>query len=325
MSKKLTISIAIIVVLAVIAGLVITTHVMRSNQSLILQGEVDASEHKISSKLPGRIDQIAVREGQTVSKGDLIFVMETPEVDAKLQQAEAAQTAAQAQKNKVDKGAREQTIESAKAVVQEVTLLVDYAQKSYDRVQALYEDGVVPLQKRDEVKVELDIVKQKLEIAKQQYNLAVEGARSEDKTAAGALVQGAEGAVKEVKSYLADASQYSPIDGEISGIIAEPGELVATGYPVVTVIDMKNAWVTFNVKEDLLPQLSKGQKINVFVPGLGRDIELQIQSIAVQADYATWSSTRSKGGFDIRTFEVKAYPTEQNSDLRVGMTVVYEM
>ncbi len=325
MSTKKVVAVVVAAILVLIVALVIVTHFMRNNYSLTLQGEVDATEHKISSKLPGRIDKIAVREGQKVKKGDLIFVIGTPEVDFKLQQAEAMQSAAQAQMRKVDAGAREQTIQSARAVVEEVRLIVEFAQKSFDRVEALYNEGVVAQQKRDEVKMELDIAKQKLYIATQQYEMAVEGARKEDKAAVGAMVKGAEGAVGEVKSYLADASQYAPIDGEVSGIIAQEGELVGTGYPVVTLIDMSKAWITFNVKEDLLPRMKMDDTIEVYVPGLGRSIELIIGSIAVQADYATWSSTRSKGGFDVRTFEIKAYPINEEQGLRVGMTAIYEL
>ena len=154
--------------------------------------------------------------------------------------------------------------------------------------------------------------------------MALEGAQKEDKVAAEALVQRAQGAVNEVESYLSDAFQYAPINGEISGIISEPGELISTGYPVVTIIDIDNAWVAFNVKENLLPLMPKGKKFNVYVPALDKDIELAVHSTSVQAEYATWTSTRAKGGFDIRTFEVKTYPTTPNSGIRPGMTVVYE-
>ncbi len=325
MNKKTVVTVVVIVILAVVIALVAITKAFRASEPTLIQGEVEAQEYKISSKLPGRIDSICVHQGQDVKKGELIYVMATPEVDAKLEQAEAARRAAAAQKSKVDAGAREQVIKSAKAVVEEVQLMVDYAQKSYDRVEALYQDGVVPLQKRDEVKVNLDVAKQKLQMATQQYQMAKEGAQWEDKVAAGALVDRAQGAVNEVESYLADAAQLSPIDGEISSVIAQVGELVSTGYPVVTVVDMRSAWVSFNVTEDLLPQMNKGKKLEVYVPGLDKNIELQIQSISVEADYATWSSTRSKGGFDIRTFEIKAIPTSKDTGLRVGMTVLYEL
>ncbi len=325
MNKKTVVAVAVIVTIAVVVALVAITNALRGSELTLIQGEVDATEYKISSKLAGRIDTIRVHQGQEVKKGELLYVMATPEVGAKLEQAQAARTAAAAQKSKVDAGARKQIIASAKAVVEEVQLMVEYAQKSYDRVEALYQDGVVSLQKRDEVKVNLDVAKQKLQMATQQYQMAKEGAQWEDKVAAGALVDRAQGAVNEVESYLADASQLSPIDGEISSVIAQVGELVSTGYPVMTVVDMRSAWVSFNVTENLLPQLPKGKKLDVYVPGLDKNIELEIVSISVEADYATWSSTRSKGGFDIRTFELRAVPTTKDTGLRVGMTVVYEL
>ena len=314
----------IVIIITIMLLSIYGTSVLRKNQKQILQGEVDVTEYKISSKLAGRIDSLAVKVGDNVAKGDFIFAISTPEVDAKLQQAQAVKSAAMAQRNKADAGTRRQIIQSAFGLVKEAEIAVNFAQKSYDRIQALYVDNVVSLQQRDEVKAKLDVVKQKQKIAKAQYNMAVEGAQKEDKVAAEALVQRAQGAVNEVESYLSDALQYSPINGEISGIIAEPGELIATGYPVVTIVDIDNAWVSFNVREDLLPLMTKGKKINVFVPALNKNIELMVHSVSVQAQYATWTSTRAKGGFDIRTFEVKTYPTTPNKSIRPGMTVVYE-
>ena len=191
-------------------------------------------------------------------------------------------------------------MQSAYNLWQKAQYGVGYAQKSFDRIENLYKDNVVPEQKRDEVKVKLDVAIENEKIARDQYQLAKAGAQKEDKMAANALVQRAQGAVDEVESYLADASQYAPYTGEISKIIAQNGELSSTGYPIITMMDIEKAWVAFNVKETLLPQIKIGKEISVNVPAIGKSVKLKIHSIAVQADYATWLSTDARGGFDIR-------------------------
>ena len=159
---------------------------------------------------------------------------------------------------------------------------------------------------------------------KDYYDMAVDGARKEDKEAAAARVRQAEGAVSEVQSYLVDASVYSPVTGEVSTIIAEEGELVGSGYPVVAILDMSDMWVTFNIKETLLPGMTIGTRMTGFVPALDRDVEFEVTYIAPQADFATWAATRTQGGFDIRTFAIKARPTAPVENLRPGMSVLVD-
>ena len=287
----------------------------------LIQGEVEVKSIKISSKLAGRIEQMDVKEGQQVKKGELLFVLSTPEVEAKLRQAEAARNAAGAQSAKASRGARIQEIEGALNMWKKAQAGVELAQKSFDRVKNLYESGVVPAQKYDEALANLKAMQTTESAAKAQYDMAVEGARREDREAAAALVDQASGAVSEVESYISDAMQYSPIDGEVSSVIAEKGELIGSGYPVITLLDMNDLWITFNIKEDLLPRIRIGSVLKAYVPGLGGAIELKVDYIAVQAEYATWSATRTKGDFDIRTFEVKARPVAKVDGLRPGMTV----
>ena len=218
-------------------------------------------------------------------------------------------------------GARVQQIEAAMNMWQKAQAGLELARKTYERVQNLYNDGVVPAQKLDEATANYKAMEATALAAKAQYDMATDGARKEDKEAAAARVRQAEGAVSEVESYISDAMQYSPIDGEISTVIAQQGELISAGYPVVTLLDMNDLWVTFNIKEDLLPKIKIGSVLQAYVPGIGRTIELKVYYMAVQAEYATWSATRTKGDFDIRTFEVKARPEGRIEGLRPGMTV----
>lgn len=263
-----------------------------------------------------------LREGEVVSRGELLYTLSTPELDAKLQQAIAAKDAASALDQKALAGARTQQIEAARNLWQKAQAGKILAQRTYERIKTLYENGVVAAQRFDEAEANFQAMVATEAAAKAQYDLTRDGASREDKEAAAAQVQQAEGAINEVESYISDAMVYTPVDGEISTIIAERGELIGSGYPVVTIIDTNDIWVTFNIKENLLPKISPGNQFVGYVPALDCDIELEVQYISVQADFATWSATRTQGGFDIRTFAVKAYPKQNNTALRPGMSVL---
>lgn len=288
----------------------------------LIQGEVDATSYKASSKIAGRIDTMLVAQGQRVHKGQLLYILSTPEIDAKLRQAKAAQSAAGAQDRKALAGARIQQIEGARSMWQKAEAGLQLAKKSFDRVSNLYSQGVVPAQKFDEAEANYKAMQATAAAAKAQYDMTVDGTRIEDKQAAAALLAQASSVVSEVEVYASDACVYSPIDGEIATIIAEQGELVGTGYPVVTIVDMSDQWVSFNIKETLLPKIKMGTRFMADVPALGRTMELQVEYIAVQAAFATWSATRTSGGFDVRTFNVKARPAKTEADLRPGMSAI---
>ena len=291
---------------------------------MLIQGTVECTTYKASSKVPGRIDAMKVAEGDRVEKGQLLYVLSTPELDAKLAQAEAVKSAAAALDAAAVAGARIQQIEAALNMWEKAQAGLELARKTYERVKNLYDQGVVPTQKLDEATANYEAMKATAQAAKAQYDMAVDGARKEDKEAAAARVRQAEGAVSEVESYIGDAMVYSPVAGEVSTIVAQQGELVGSGYPVVAILDMSDLWVTFNVKETLLPKIKVGTRMMAYVPALDRDVELEVSYIAVQADFATWAATRAQGGFDIRTFAVKARPTGDAGQLRPGMSVLVD-
>ena len=291
---------------------------------MLIQGTVECTTYKASSKVPGRIDAMKVAEGDRVEKGQLLYVLSTPELDAKLAQAEAVKSAAAALDAAAVAGARIQQIEAALNMWEKAQAGLELARKTYERVKNLYDQGVVPTQKLDEATANYEAMKATAQAAKAQYDMAADGARKEDKEAAAARVRQAEGAVSEVESYIGDAMVYSPVTGEVSTIVAQQGELVGSGYPVVAILDMSDLWVTFNIKETLLPKIKVGTRMTAYVPALDRDVELEVSYIAVQADFATWAATRTQGGFDIRTFAVKARPTGDAGQLRPGMSVLVD-
>ena len=311
--------IAVVVIIAVVARV---GWYLKRSEPTIIQGTVECTTYKASSKIAGRIEEMKVEQGDHVTKGQLLYVLSTPELDAKLRQAEAVKSAATALDQKALAGARVQQIEAALNMWQKAQAGKELAQKTYDRVKALYDKGVVPEQKFDEADANYRAMVATEMAAKAQYDLAVAGASKEDKDAAAAQVQQAEGVVSEVESYISDAMVYAPVDGEVSTIIAEQGELVGTGYPVVAILDTTDTWVTFNIKETLLPKITVGMKMTAYVPALDRNVELEVTYISVQADFATWSATRTQGSFDIRTFAVKARPVTDVENIRPGMSVL---
>lgn len=323
MKKGNIIGIVVAAVLIVVAVILVSRYIRRSTPT-ILQGTVECTTYKASSKIAGRIDDMKVQEGQHVEKGELLYTLSTPELDAKLMQAEAARSAAQALDQKALTGARSQQKEAALNLWQKAQAGRELAQKTYDRVKRLYDQGVVPAQKLDEAEANLQAMTATEKAAKAQYDLVDDGSSKEDKAAAAAQVLRAQGAVTEVESYLSDALVYSPVTGEISTVIAEQGELVGTGYPVVAILDLQDMWVTFNIKETLLPQIHMGTRMIGYVPALDREVEFAVTYIAPQADFATWAATRTQGGFDIRTFTVKAKPVTCVEYMRPGMSVLVD-
>lgn len=323
MKRNNIIGIIVAAVAIIIAVALISWYLTRSTPTLI-QGTVECTTFKASSKVPGRIEEMKVRQGDRVEKGQLLYTLSTPELDAKLQQVQAVRSAASALDQMAVAGARVQQIEGAMNLWKQAQAGLELARKTYERVKNLYDDGVVPEQKLDEATANYKAMEAQALAAKSQYDMALDGARKEDKDAAAAQLRQAEGAVSEVQSYISDAMVYSPATGEISTIIAEQGELVGSGYPVVAILDLSDVWVMFNVKETLMPAIRMGTRMKGYVPALDATVEFEVTYIAAQADFATWSATRTQGGFDIRTFAVKAKPVTEVENIRPGMSVLVD-
>lgn len=322
--KRVNILAIVLTAVAVIAAVVLTGWYLTKNAPVIIQGTVECTTYKASSKIAGRIEEMKVVQGQSVKQGELLYVLSTPELNAKLQQAQAARSAAYAMDEKALQGARAQQIDAALNMWQKAQAGKELAKKTFERVQNLYKEGVVPAQKLDEAEANYRAMSATESAARAQYELVVEGAGKEEKAAAAAQLRQAQGAVDEVEAYMQDAMVYSPVTGEVSSVISEQGELVGSGYPVVSVIDLTDVWATFNIKETMLPKIKVGTRMNAYIPALDRNVEFEVTFISVQADFATWNATRTQGGFDVRTFAVKAKPTECVSDIRPGMSVLVD-
>lgn len=294
-----------------------------SHEEETLQGQADVNEYRVSSKVPGRILEIKVKEGDFVRTGDTLALLEAPDVEAKLSQAKAAEDAAAAQSRKARKGARQEQIKSAYEMWQKARAAKTIAEKSYSRVKRLHEQGVATAQKLDEATAQRDAAIATEKAAKSQYDMARNGAEREDKEAAAAMVDRARGAVSEVGSYLRETVLLATHDGEVTEIFPQTGELVGTGAPIMNVAIMKDMWVTFNIREDHLARFRVGQTVEARVPALGdRVVKLKIYYMKDLGSYAAWKATKTTGQFDMKTFEVKASPLQPVEGLRPGMSVI---
>ncbi|MBZ6067613.1 biotin/lipoyl-binding protein [Aeromonas schubertii] len=290
-----------------------------------LQGQIEAQQYSVSSKVPGRIDEVLVHKGQKLKAGDLVFTLASPEIEAKLTQAKAGEAAADALAQQAEKGARAQQIAAAKDQWQKAKAAAELRGKTYQRVASLHRDGVVPLQKRDEAWTAWQAARYTEGMAWQQYQLALEGAQAETKVAAREKARMAAGSVAEVEAYLADTRVPSPHQGEVSQVLLRSGELAPQGFPVVTLLDMDDAWAVLHVREDQLARFPMGAEFEARLPALGdAPYRFRVTHVAVMGDFATWRATDTRQGFDMRTFEVEARPLNPIPELRVGMSVLVE-
>ena len=287
-----------------------------------IQGEIEVEEYRVSSKVPGRILEICVKEGDYVKAGDTLAILDCPEVQAKKQQATSVTEAATALSDMAQAGARQEQIRGAYELWQQAQAGAEVAKKSYERVQRLFDEGVVTAQKRDEVYATYKAMEAQEKAAKSQYDMAQNGARQEEKRAAAAKVNQAKGAIQEVNAYIHETVQIAQMDGEVSDIYPKVGELVGTGSPIMTISMMKKVYATFNVREDMLQGMKVGDTFTAFCPAFNKELQMKVYYIKDQGSFATWKATKSNGQYDLKTFEVKATPVNPFEGLRPGMTLV---
>ena len=320
-SKTLVMSFVILISVIAVIGLI--GYFILTPDDVIIQGEVEATEVRLSGKLPGRVLELRAREGMKVKKGDTLILIDSPEISAKIMQAEAAESAAKAVSLKAQNGTRQETITAAAEQYEMAQTAADFAKKSYERTKNLYEKGVIAAQKFDEVETQYKAAQAQARAAKSQYEMALNGAQKEDKLAAYAQVQRAKGALEEATSYLSETKLVAPISGEISEIFPKEGELVGSGRPLMKIVDLKDIWVTFNERENFLSKIKVGQQLKAKVPALGdKEITLKVTYIKALGSYATWKATKLTDEYDTKTFEVRAVPVEKVSDFRPGMSVI---
>jgi len=314
--------------LIIIVLLVLITHSFwKAYQPRVqrLQGQIEARHYNIASKIPGRIDKILVRKGDQIHKEQLVYTLLSPELEAKLEEARAISAAAEELAKEAIKGARVQEVAMAKDNWKKAKAAAQLFEKTYNRINNLYKQGVLSEQKKDEAYTALKAAQYTQHAAHQLYQMAEEGTREETRKAAADKARAAEGAVAEVKAYTDETQVISWHDGEVTQVLLHSGEIAPAGFPVITVMDMKEMWAVFHVREDLLSHYQMGSEFSVTIPAIGKKTyQFKVTHVSVMGDYATWRATDSSKGFDMRTFEVEAEPLQAIEGARVGMSVLVQ-
>lgn len=312
-----------LIIIGIILMTCLTVVVVNKNHQLIIQGEVDTKSVDLSSKITGRVKTINVKEGDTVKAGQVLITLDTPDIEAKKVQANAALELAESKRLEVLNGARNEQKAMALNALHKAQSDLELAQKTYNRLHNLNKEGVISNQKADEAYTQFNNAKQAVLIAQNNYQMLENGSRYEDKLIASAGVKQAQGSNIEVQSYLDENKIISPISGQVTEISVEEGELVGSGYTIITVVDTDDNWVVFNLREDLLPKFKMGTVFDATVPALGKKpIKVKVNFISAMGNFATWRATKIRGDFDLKTFEIHAKPLEKNPDLRAGMSVI---
>ena len=287
-----------------------------------IQGSLEVSEYRVSCKLPGRIKEIRVQEGDIVHKGDTLAILEIPEINAQEDVAKATAGATEALSDLVEAPTRKETVEAAYQLYQQAVAAMGIAEKTFGRTDRLYAEGVVTGQKRDEAQAAYTAAKAAVAAAKSQWELAKNGARAQQKEAAIEQAKAARSAVNVVKSVLKETIQVATHDGEVSTIYPKVGELVGLGSPIMSISIMDDMWGTFNVREDELKGLKIGDTFTAFVPAFNKDIKMKVYAMKDAGSYATWKATKTTGQYDLKTFQVKARPINKFEGLRPGMSLI---
>lgn len=313
----------LILIALIVLGITTLQKFATEPRETYLQGQMEARRVLVAGKVPGRVESVYFREGDMVEKNAIVALISSPEIEAKKMQARGALGAARAQASKAQNGARSEDVTALKAMAARAQDAANLAKNTYDRVQKLYNEGVLPLQKRDEAETQMRASQSAADAAKAQYDQALAGARSEDKAAANALVLQAKGANAEVDAYLEETKIRAPISGEVSVKLVEEGEVVGSGMPIVAVTDLDDSWAVFHIREDMLKNVSKGKTFNLFIPALDQHVDMEVTYIASVGDYATWRSSKESGGFDLKSFEIRLRAKEKIENIRPGMSVLF--
>jgi HlyD family secretion protein len=312
---------AIIVGCIVAAIAALTIWYLVRPEPLLLQGEVDATRMDIAARVDGRVVEIPVERGQDLAAGAVLVRIDNPETLAKLKQAVAAKVVAEAQLANINAGTRAELIAARKAELERAQAAVVLAQKTFDRTSQLAEKQFAPQSQLDLNKDQLEGAQRAVDQAQSAYSQAVNGYTKEEHQIAVANVQKAIADIESVQSIIDQMVVYAPVASQVYKRNVEPGEFISPGVPLITLIDLNDVWIHFDLREDLVRNLKVGDRFDVRIPALSdRTVTVEVKLIATKGEYAGWRATRATGDFDLRTFAIRAYPVDKVPELRPGMS-----
>ncbi len=290
-----------------------------------LQGRVEAETIHVSTKVPSRIEEIYVHDGEKVQAGQAMVRFSSPEVEAKKQQALATLQSAQALLSTTERGSQQENIDSLYANWQSLKAQQQLAQTTFQRGQNLFKEGVISRQRRDEMQAAAISSAQMTEASYQQYARAKRGSTPQQQSSAEAQVKIAQAAVDEANALEAETQLVAPSAGTVSKIYGKVSELVAMGVPVVSLLQDDSLWISLNVREDQYAQVYQAKSLTGFIPALNQSAEFKIEHIEAEGEFATIKTTRQTGGYDIRSFKVQLKPAQKIPGLKVGMSVLFKI
>lgn len=319
--KKSSLVLMIPAVIAIAAVTVLVANSLNKEENIIT-GIVESTQVDVASKIPGRVDTVLVSEGDFVHKGQILARLQSREMDAKLEQARGLVDAAKSKVQMAHNGARPEEKQAAERLYFQAQAQFELANKTWNRIQSLFKDGVISAQEKDQAEFQFKAAKEQMEAAKARLDMVNHGARLEEISGAEALYYQAQNTYNEARAYHEELNLVSPINGELSKRISNPGEIIASGYPLFTVMDPSDTWVVLQLREDKMNSVKKGSLFYGRVPALGNQkFQFEVSYISPMAEFATWKPTNQKGDFDLKTFEIRLRSKLLVKDLRPGMTV----
>jgi HlyD family secretion protein len=322
MKSKLNKFILVIPLILAIIGITFILFKTSAKDETVITGVVESASVDVASKIAGRVDTIFVKEGMPVQKGQVIALLESKEMDAKVMQTKSLMDAAKSKWDMALHGARSEEKEGAQKLYNQTKHQYELAEKTYKRFSNLYKDGLISSQEKDQVEFQYKAAFEQMNAAKSKYDMALNGARPEEIQGAEALFHQAENGYKEVLAYQQELKIIAPISGEISKKIVNAGEVIASGYPIFTILPSNDNWVTIQLREDLLNNLKMNQIVTASVPALkNQKFQFKVVYIAPMGEFANWKPTNQKGEYDLKTFEVHLQPVNTIEGLRAGMSV----
>ncbi|HFO0263193.1 TPA: HlyD family secretion protein [Serratia marcescens] len=319
--KKKTLFTLLLMMVAIALAILFRAH----NQDLLLQGEVDAPEVIVASKAKGRVVERLIERGDDVKSGQLIIQLDSPELMAQLRSAQATRDEAKAQLELSLHGTREESIRNLRANLAQAEAQYRNAQNDYNRNLSVAGKGYISKSELDASRRSRDTAFQQVQAAKANLDEGINGDRVEQRQQYAAALRAAEENLLQLQAQSDDLQVKAPVDGEVGPIPAEVGELLNAGSPLVTLIRVPDAYFVFNLREDILAHVRKGDKVKLRVPALkDKMIDTEVRYIAPLGDYATKRATRATGDFDLKTFEVRLYPSQPVDGLRPGMSTLWQ-
>lgn len=321
-AEHINIVVATSTFLLVVTGVALIGYFAFGDEPEDIQGQVDCREYRVSTKLPGRIAKVMVEEGDYVHVGDTLAILEVPEMEAQERAAQATEGAAQAISDMTDNGNRREQVRMSAEMLRQAEAARTIAQKTYERMQNLFDEGVTTAQKRDEAQAAFDAARAQVEASRSQYDMAVNGSRREEKQAAAEQAKAAQSGVDVIKSLLKENVQVAAVEGEVDRIYAHVGELVGNGSPIMSINLLNDVWGKFNVREDRLGGIKPGSTITAYSPAFKKEYSMRVYYMKGEDEYATWKATKADTGYDLKTFEIRAKPIGKTAGLRPGMLLI---